>query len=169
VLEDVAEQCAGECDTDPEDDQDERRREVVQRRVAAREAGYEHDDQRDRPKGAADRLDGAAADHAAARECAPAGVLEAGAGPQRAQRNERHDQHRGRGPAEQPLRDRQVRALHEPVRGRRCGQERDGGERGGREPRHSAQGGGGGTAQRLMAKKTLTPRVQRNFIAVPAP
>ena len=115
--EEVAEQHAREHQPDPEDDEDEGRREVVQRRVGPVVAGHEDEREQQHAERTADHLDRPRAQHAPdpARQRPPARVLEPRARPQRGERDERHAEDRGRRPPEQPFRDRQARALHEPV------------------------------------------------------
>ena len=115
--EDVAEQHAHEHQPDPEDDEDEGRREVVQRRRRPGVAGGEHEREDRDAEHAAGDLHAAAAEQASdpAGQRPPARVLEPRLRPQRRQRDEGDAEHDRRRPPEQPLRDRQARALHEPV------------------------------------------------------
>ncbi len=115
--EQVAEQRAGEHEPDPEVDQDERRREVVERRAPAGVAGRDHHAEQRDPDRAAGDLHRRAAEHAPEPgQRAPWGLLQARTGPQHREPGERGDEHDRRRPPEQPLRDRQRRALDEAVR-----------------------------------------------------
>ena len=138
----VAEQHAQEHEPDPEVDQDERRGEVVERRAAPDVARQQdHHEQGDADQ-RAQPLDRARAEHPPdpGRQRPPAGLLEPRRRPQHREPRERRDEHDRRRPAEQPLGDREVGALDEPVRlgGRRGEDQRR--RRRGRdgEPRPSA-------------------------------
>ena len=115
-LEDVAEQDRGEHQPDPEDDHHERRRPVVERALRPQIAGEDRHDQQADADRAAQRLHRRARDHAPAGQRAPRVVLQPRLGPQHGEREERDHQHRRRRPEQQPLRDRELLALDEPVR-----------------------------------------------------
>jgi hypothetical protein len=115
--EQVAEQRARERQPDPEDDEDEAGREVVERALGAGEAGdqyhcKEHD--ADRPAG---DLEEAGSQHPPERpgQGPPMIMLQLRLGPERGEGEERDDQDDGGGPEEKLLRDREVGALDEPV------------------------------------------------------
>ena len=155
--EDVAEQHAREHEPDPERDQDERGREVVERGPAAQEAGqHDHDEQRDAEQ-PAQPVDGARAQQRAPmpRQRAPGQLaLHPRLGPQRRQRDEGEHEHRARRPREQLRRDRQVAALDEPVGG-------GGGGEGERRRATAPEASGEPTARRIGSERSLDRPFER--------
>jgi hypothetical protein len=136
--EDVAEEEAERRDADPEDDVDERRRQVRLRGLRAPEPGPDDDpEERDADEPAEDLDDQRDAD-----EVAVARTGELRRRPQRRERDERDDEHRRRGVDGDDRRDRQVLARADPVGERRLrderssGRDREGGEPGPRPARH---------------------------------
>ncbi len=114
---DVPEERRNGGEAEPEDDVDERRREVPELGALAHEPGRE-DEQEQEDRDDAERDPQAAREHEAQpRERAPAAVvLQHGAAPQERERHERHDDHGPRAVEEEPLRNRQVPDGADPVR-----------------------------------------------------
>ena len=155
---DPAEQDRGEHQPDPERDQQERRRPVVQRGPAAEIAGQDRDDQQQDPDRAPQDLQRQRGEPAPARQRAPVVALQPRLRPQHGQREERDHQHGGRRPGEQPLRDRELLALDEAVRLARLRHQHGGGQRRREAPRaRASQAGLDGVLERGDADRALEP------------
>ena len=110
----VAQECAQDRDRDPEQDVDHRRGQIAGRDLAADDPAVDRQREQGHGDHATDRVEvGGQAEQPTPRR----GVLQARCGPQPAEADEGDDQHRTRGPGEQPRRERQVGPSHEAVRG----------------------------------------------------